>query len=154
MGIDPGVNTTGWAFIINLYSGRTIFYKGVVKNHVKHSKSIKLRRLNSSLSDLIRIWAPSLIGLEEIFVNKNWSSSLTLAYARGACLSAIGPEPYVDVHNNTLRRIFGKLWYSKNSLARYLSFLFNTNMSADDSTDALAIAYATIQLQLERTHKH
>lgn len=92
LGIDPGLQITGIGIIES--DGRTSRYIHSANIRAKNAKDSDLtipHRLGvifSSLSEVIEQFQPDEVAVEEVFINKNASSSLKLGHARGAAICA------------------------------------------------------------------
>lgn len=86
IGIDPGLNTTGWAVLEK--KNRSIYYldSGKITTSNKQNMLARLGKINEELGSILLSYQPEFGAIEEIFVNKNPRSSLKLCHARGAIL--------------------------------------------------------------------
>ena len=87
IGLDPGLNHTGWG-VIDVAAGRySVVESGVI--HVpKGELSVRLGHIVRELGAVIERTAPTLAAAERVFVNVNPQSTLRLGQARGAALVA------------------------------------------------------------------
>jgi crossover junction endodeoxyribonuclease RuvC len=86
LGIDPGLQKTGWGVIECDGSRLKFIAAGVIKSDAKAATAARLLTLANGLRDVIREYAPHVAAVEETFVNKNAASSLALGQARGIAL--------------------------------------------------------------------
>jgi crossover junction endodeoxyribonuclease RuvC len=92
LGIDPGLQITGFGIIES--DGRTSRYIHSANIRAKNTKdgdvSIpqRLGIIFSKLTEAIEQFQPDEVAVEEVFINKNASSSLKLGHARGAAICA------------------------------------------------------------------
>ncbi len=91
LGIDPGLQITGFGIIES--DGRTSRYihSGNIKAKVAKGDVSIPKRLGiifNKLSEAIEQFQPDEVAVEEVFLNKNASSSLKLGHARGAAICA------------------------------------------------------------------
>lgn len=86
LGIDPGLQRTGWGVIAS--RGNTLSYiaSGLIKTDPSLSLAKRLHTLHSALAEAIARHAPQEAALEETFVNVNGASTLKLGQCRGAIL--------------------------------------------------------------------
>lgn len=88
LGIDPGLQKTGWG-IINYHSNSLSYIaSGVIKTNPKDTDPYRLAYLDTKLTQIIKEWDIDSAAVEETFVNKNPKSSLKLGQARGIALLA------------------------------------------------------------------
>ena len=91
LGIDPGLQITGFGIIES--DGRTSRYIHSANIKAKSAKEDvtiphRLGVIFSKLNEAIEQFQPDEIAVEEVFINKNASSSLKLGHARGAAICA------------------------------------------------------------------
>lgn len=87
LGIDPGLNHTGWGVIESEGGVLRRIASGVIEPP-KGETSTRLGVIARGLSEVIRTHAPSTAACERVFVNVNPQSTLLLGQARGAALTA------------------------------------------------------------------
>src|ERR1700743_3658797 len=88
LGIDPGLNRTGWGVIETEGNRLRHIAHGVVTSSPADALSDRLSSLYSGLAKIIVTWQPDEAAVEEVFVNKNPNSTLKLGMARGVALLA------------------------------------------------------------------
>ncbi|UWI83177.1 crossover junction endodeoxyribonuclease RuvC [Wolbachia endosymbiont of Howardula sp.] len=90
IGLDPGINNTGWA-VIRLDKSNNIecLGGGTISNSSKLDLYEKLYQIFIQLQKVISIYNPNEAAIEKIFINSNPQSSLTLGYARGVAMLAL-----------------------------------------------------------------
>lgn len=86
LGLDPGLQKTGWGIVEAEGSRLRHVANGVVKSDAKKSLSDRLVELHSGLTEVLDEWKPQSCAVEETFVNKNPTSTLKLGQARGIAL--------------------------------------------------------------------
>lgn len=88
LGIDPGLNHTGYG-IVDYVPGRfTYVASGVVEPAASDPLSRRLGAIFSELGALIDKHAPAVSAIEKTFLNTNAQSSMLLSHARGAAMVA------------------------------------------------------------------
>lgn len=145
LGIDPGLNRTGFG-IIDVSSSNTYVTSGII-NSSKLSFNEKLGNINIQLQKIIDTYNPVICSIENFFIGKYVKSIMYLAQARGACISVISANN-IELHEYSpktiKKRITGSGNASKETL-RQLTFqqlkIFGSSITSD-SSDALAIALA------------
>lgn len=92
LGIDPGLQITGFGVIESdgrssryIHSGN-ICAKGARGSSVEMPQRLGL--IFRKLTEVIGLYQPGEIAVEEVFIARNASSALKLGHARGAALSA------------------------------------------------------------------
>lgn len=87
LGIDPGSRKTGFGIID--YDGKTL--RRLESGYVclaNGSLVERLGKITDSLCDVIRLYKPEQMAIEQVFMATNASSALKLGQARGAAIVA------------------------------------------------------------------
>ncbi|WP_295477591.1 crossover junction endodeoxyribonuclease RuvC [uncultured Sutterella sp.] len=87
LGIDPGLNHTGWG-VLEVEGGRCRRVASGVIDPPKGEVSARLGHIARELARVIAEHAPTAAACERVFVNVNPQSTLLLGEARGAALCA------------------------------------------------------------------
>ena len=88
LGIDPGLQRTGWGVIEVEGNRLRALACGVLRSTAGRSLAERLAELHAGLTAVIAEWTPHEAAVEETFVNKNPLSTLKLGQARGVVLLA------------------------------------------------------------------
>ena len=88
IGIDPGLRTTGFGVIHKQGSQLAYIASGTIKTPDGDLPS-RLKVILSSVSEVVRTYAPDCAAIEKVFVNVNPHSTLLLGQARGAAICAL-----------------------------------------------------------------
>lgn len=94
LGIDPGLQTTGWGVIDVSGSGaQSLAYvaSGTISTRSLNTKNLpaRLKVLFDGVQEICRTYHPDQSAVEIVFVNVNPQSTLLLGQARGACLTGL-----------------------------------------------------------------
>jgi crossover junction endodeoxyribonuclease RuvC len=91
LGIDPGLQTTGFGVIDVDGQALTYVASGTIKTtHLdKGDLPARLKVLFDGIGELRTRYQPDAAAVEIVFVNVNPQSTLLLGQARGACLTAL-----------------------------------------------------------------
>src|SRR3546814_19057747 len=89
LGVDPGLNCTGWGVISAVGNRLTHVAHGQITTRPSDPLAARLVRLFDELTDVILQHQPSPAAFEETFLNKHPQSPLTLGHAPGAALVAL-----------------------------------------------------------------
>ena len=143
LGIDPGLHITGWG-VIN-YDGYHLKYvaHGTIVTKPEHLISNRLTQIYKELSNVVEDYGPNEVGIEEIFVNSNPSSSLKLGMARGAaicCAGVLGLKVSEYTPNKIKKSVVGVGHASKDQVSAMVQILLNCGTVKLDAADALAVA--------------
>jgi crossover junction endodeoxyribonuclease RuvC len=143
LGIDPGLNRTGFGVIDVAGSRMQCVESGIIRVPAGDLYQ-RLGAILESLSDVIRATQPSVATVEKVFVNVNPQSTLLLGQARGAAICAAASSGLV-VHEYAALRIkqavagFGQA--DKKQVQLMVQRLLGlTRAPAQDAADALACA--------------
>uniref|UniRef100_UPI003FF119D4 crossover junction endodeoxyribonuclease RuvC n=1 Tax=Parasutterella excrementihominis TaxID=487175 RepID=UPI003FF119D4 len=88
LGIDPGLNHTGYGFV-DFVPGHFTYVASGVLNVPAGELSDRLGFIFKSLSALIEEHHPNVASIEKTFLNTNAQSSMLLSHARGAAMCAV-----------------------------------------------------------------
>jgi len=164
LGIDPGLQKTGWGIIE--VNGNALSFKGcgLIKTDASTSVPERLCELDDGISSIINQYEPDEAAVEETFMNNNPSSALKLGAARGVLMlvpARMGLTVAEYAANVVKKSIVGKGHADKKQIEMMIAALMPAapKMSADEA-DALAIAIThahhaatrrkTIQKELEQ----
>jgi len=145
-GIDPGLNKTGWGLIALLNGQQKYLACGTIKTFSEEDLSIRLLKIFNSLKELIVLYQPNLVAIEETYVNSNSKSSLHLAHARAAAMLAAAECGLISVpyQAKTIKKaVTGSGNADKEQVIKMLKLrLTGLELIKDkDAIDALALAF-------------
>ncbi len=89
LGIDPGLQRTGWGVIDSRGNALAFVACGVVATNPSHAMAERLVTLHRGIGEIITRHHPDEAAVEETFLNRNPLSSLKLGHARGALLTTL-----------------------------------------------------------------
>ena len=144
IGIDPGLTHTGIGIIdFDGFKSREI-YHAVISPSASLELSNRLAIIHKQISDVIAIYLPNEAAIEEVFVNNNPKSSLTLGLARGValCVPALFDIKITAYTPNSIKKtVVGNGHADKSQVAKMVQLLLGTReLITKDAADALAIA--------------
>jgi crossover junction endodeoxyribonuclease RuvC len=144
IGIDPGLQRTGWGVIEVEANRLRALSAGVLRSTAGRGLAERLAELHGGLSDVIAAWQPVEAAVEETFVNKNPASTLKLGQARGVALlvPALAGLPVHEYATNAVKRaVVGAGHAAKDQVAAMVQRLLpGLGPQLADATDALAVA--------------
>jgi len=143
IGIDPGLQRTGWGVIDVSGNRLTHVAHGVVSSAPTAPLSARLATLFDGLTRIIHLHRPLEAAVEETFVNKNALSSLKLGQARGAALLApakAGLAVFEYGANLVKKSVVGAGHAEKAQVAAMVRVLLPGAAAEADAADALAAA--------------
>jgi crossover junction endodeoxyribonuclease RuvC len=143
LGLDPGLQATGWGVIEAEGNRLTHVAHGVVRTTTEAKLSVRLAFLSSSLAELIAAHAPEEAAVEEVFVNVNPASTLKLGMARGVVMlaPAMAGLPVAEYAATLVKQAcVGTGRADKAQVAMMVSHLLPGCKATADAADALAVA--------------
>lgn len=144
IGLDPGLQNTGWG-VIDVDGSRLIHVSdGVIRSAADEPLARRLVALFDGLRQVIDQWGPAEAAVEETFVNKNPTSTLKLGQARGVALlaPALAGLPVREYAPNHVKKaVVGVGHAGKDQVALMVKTLLpGVRPSGADAVDALAVA--------------
>lgn len=144
IGIDPGLQRTGWG-VIAMKSGALSFVAcGTIKTDSAQPLDKRLQQLHHDLKEQIILHTPQTAAIEETFVSVNGASTLKLGQARGALMLTLSlcNLPVAEYAATLVKKsIVGAGRAEKNQVAMMVQTLLSgCGKFGADAMDALAIA--------------
>jgi crossover junction endodeoxyribonuclease RuvC len=143
MGVDPGLNSTGWSIVSMEGSKLSYVASGSLDINSKLSLPEKLLNIYTNLCDIITKYKPQVFAIEETYVNDNPISSLKLGQARGVAIVAAAKanlKVYEYAARFVKKSIVGNGKADKVQVATMVNHLLKYKVSDHNEADALAIA--------------
>ena len=145
IGIDPGLQHTGWG-IIDLNGNRlTHVANGVISTSSKKDIALRLKKISEGIKEQIELYSPKDAAIEEVFVNNNPRSSLKLGEARGVAILSLA-QMKLDVAqytpNKVKKAVVGAGHAQKEQVQAMIKILLPRieGKVLPDAADALAVA--------------
>lgn len=145
LGLDPGLQRTGWGIID--VEGNELHFRaaGRVKTNAADSLAERLDCLYCGLRDIIATYEADEAAVEETVVNRNAGSSLKLGQARGVVMLAAARSGMLvsEYASKTVKRaVVGTGAARKDQVAMMVRTLLpgSAEKARGDAADALAIA--------------
>lgn len=143
LGLDPGLRHTGWG-IVDAEGNRLRHVASGRIDSGEGELGTRLCRLFDGVTEIIERHRPDEAAVEEIFVNKNPSSTLKLGFARGVVVLAPAKAGLVVAEYATRlvkKSVVGAGAADKEQVARMVRLLLPGAMpTSADAADALAVA--------------
>ncbi len=144
IGIDPGLQRTGWGVIELLGNSLRFVVSGTVRSDNKVALANRLCQLYDGLADVIHREMPHEAAVETTFVNKDATATLKLGQARGIAMLVPASAGLVvaEYSPNTVKKaIIGVGHGDKKQIAMMVKVLLpKAGFDTVDAADALAIA--------------
>jgi len=144
IGLDPGLQTTGWGVIEAIGNRLRHIANGRVCSRAGDALSDRLVALHDGLDAVIRLHMPTTAAVEETFVNSNPQSTLKLGQARGVVLlvAARAGLPVAEYATRFVKKaIVGTGGADKAQVRAMVERLLpGCKVDGEDAADALAVA--------------
>ncbi len=149
LGIDPGSAICGYG-IVDMQGNRyQAICSGAVQTSPKISMPERLQIIYRELSQVIEQYHPERMGIEKLFFNRNVTSAIAVAQARGVVLLTAADHDLAISEFTPLevkQAVVGYGKATKDQVIYMTQKLLNLSVSPqlDDVADALAIAICTL----------
>ena len=145
LGLDPGLQHTGWGVIACGRDGRLSYVaSGVVSTAVAEALADRLCFLHRALVELLAAWTPDEAAVEHTYMNKNAGAALKLGQARGVVLLApvLAGVPVAEYQAMEVKRaVVGTGHAEKGQVEAMVKRLLpGAQIRRADAADALAVA--------------
>ena len=148
LGIDPGTAICGYGFVQSEGSRLIVHEYGAIITSPKARMQDRLMKLYDSLDELIKKYKPDVMGVEQLFFNRNVTTAIPVGQARGIVLLAAAKNDLRLVERTPLqvkRDVTGYGNATKQQVIYMVTKLLNLKKEPhpDDVADALAVAICT-----------
>jgi crossover junction endodeoxyribonuclease RuvC len=146
LGIDPGLNTTGYG-VLEIVSGNIrLVEAGVIRGGSSASIERRLQEIYQGVSEVMQSFLPAAVAIEELYSHyERPRTAILMGHARGViCLAAASAQvPVVHYAATQVKRMLtgnGRAPKSQMQLAVCRELRLATPPDPPDVADALAIA--------------
>lgn len=145
LGIDPGIATIGFGVLD--FEGRE--YKlqncGVITTPAHNSLSSRLEQIYDDMLQLLELFKPDAVSIEELFFNTNITTGIAVAHGRGVILLACrktGVRVYEYTPLQVKQAVVGYGWAEKKQVMDMVKRIcaLPAPPKPDDAADAVALA--------------
>ncbi|MFZ1813997.1 MAG: crossover junction endodeoxyribonuclease RuvC [Rhizobiaceae bacterium] len=144
VGIDPGLQRTGWGVVDSVGNSLSFVAAGTVRSDAKADLASRLCQLHDGLIVVIQSWMPMEAAVENTFVNKDAAATLKLGQARGIAMLVPARSGLVVAEyapNQVKKSVIGVGHGDKEQIKLMVRTLLpKARFDSDDAADALAIA--------------
>lgn len=88
LGIDPGIATIGFGVVDSEKNSHQLINCGVITTPAHTSLSSRLEQIYDDMCQLIELFKPDAVSIEELFFNTNITTGISVAHGRGVILLA------------------------------------------------------------------
>ena len=142
LGIDPGSRLTGYGIIDDTSSGFKYVASGSIRTKSDYFPD-RLKEIFDSLIEVVDLYHPEQMAIEQVFMHKNADSALKLGQARGAAICAVHTAslPVFEYAARQVKQaLVGKGSAEKNQVQHMVKILLSIQGEMQiDASDALAI---------------
>ncbi len=146
LGIDPGLNTTGYAVIIRDSGNLRLVEAGIVRSRARDTLPMRLKELNDGIREVIASHPIDAMALEQLFSHyERPRTAILMGHARGVICLAAG-EAGLDICHYEPTRVKkvmtgnGRASKTQMQLAVKLQLGLESVPEPNDVADAMAIA--------------
>jgi len=149
LGIDPGLNNTGYGLIKYEKKKIELIDYGCVLAYKQDTFSLRIKKIYYKIKELIEKYNPHEVAIEEIFFNKNVRSALTVSKVHGMVaitVALMGLELYEYTPLQIKQATVGNGRAEKHQVQSMVKILLNLSEipQPDHAADALAVAICHI----------
>ena len=145
LGIDPGYAIVGYSIIDYIGNKFTLIASGAVLTKAGESFPLRLQKIYEELADIIDMYKPEVMSIEELFFNNNVTTAIDVAQARGVIV-VVARNKNLEIFEYTPLQIkqavtgYGRA--NKVQVQRMVKMILKTENlpKLDDITDSMAIA--------------
>lgn len=99
LGIDPGLNRTGYALVERTQSGPRLIEGGVLRSVASESLAHRVHELGKGLQEVLHEHGPDAVAVEQVFsMARNPKTAILMAHARGALLMTVAEYGIPVIH--------------------------------------------------------
>lgn len=146
LGVDPGLNRTGYALLERTPTGPVLREGGIVRSTRSDSLAQRVLEIARGIREMIEEYQPQLMAVEQVFsFGKNPKTALLMAHARGAIL-LVAAEEQIPVLHYTPTHIKKILTGNGRASKEQIQFAVKNELGLDrilepnDVADASAVA--------------
>jgi crossover junction endodeoxyribonuclease RuvC len=156
LGIDPGLNITGYGVLETVPGGFKVCEAGVVRGRSRGDLTARVHEIHTGISEVIAAFQPAAMALEQLYSHvKQPRTSILMGHARGViCLAAAqAGVPVVHYSATQIKKVLtGNGRAPKAQMQQAIQREFHLPSAPDppDVADALAVALCHYYLQVRR----
>lgn len=153
LGIDPGLNITGYGLVEKQGTQLKLIEAGIVRTSSDKPIHDRLRKIYDSLSEIIEEFRPEALVLEKVYSHyKHPVTAILMGHARGVICLLCGRYnlQLVNYASTQLKKsIVGQGRASKKQVAGMVQTLLKLRRppEPEDVTDALALAISHVKIK-------
>jgi len=156
LGIDPGLERTGYGILEVAESAIDVIEAGVVRSRTSDTMAVRLMEIAAEMADIFRQFAPDAVAIEELYSHyKHPKTAIIMGHARGILIlkAAEAGVPVVSYAATRIKKsLTGNGRANKLQVQRMIANTLGLPgvPESPDAADALAVALCHCR-SLERT---
>ena len=153
MGIDPGMALIGYG-VIEIEGGQAYLNtSGSIRTDKDKSVPARLAEIMMDIEELLRIYTPDIVSVEDLFFFKNQKTIIPVAQARGVILAQVEKAdiPIFEYTPMQVKQVLTGYGRASKKEVENMVRLAITNKELpklDDTVDAIAIAICHARSQM------
>ena len=145
MGIDPGVATIGFGVVDAERSRYSLVQCGVITTPAHTALSERLDQIYQDVKQLLEMYRPDAVSIEELFFNTNITTGIAVAHGRGVILLACQQEGVQIFEYTPLQVKQSVVGYGRAEKKQVMEMVrrlcgLKSAPKPDDAADAVALA--------------
>ena len=98
VGIDPGLNITGYAVVERSARGIVLVEAGMIRGRSRGDLAARLKEIHDGVADVTRTFQPAAMAIEELYSHyERPRTAILMGHARGVICLASQDQPRVGV---------------------------------------------------------
>ena len=159
LGIDPGTAICGYGFVESNGSRLIAHEYGAITTSAKARPEDRLAKIYDELDMLIKKYKPDVMGVEQLFFNRNVTTAIPVGQARGVVLLAAAKNGLDLVERTPLQVKQSVTGYGKATKEQVIYMVTKLLYlpeppKPDDVADALAVAICTSHVLNSFTYRN
>lgn len=148
LGIDPGTAICGYGLVDMQGSRLKAVSYGAILTNPKMRPQDRLLKIHTELTEIIRKYKPDVMGVEQLFFNRNATTAIPVGQARGIVLLTAAQNGIELVERTPLQIKQSVVGYGRASKEQIIYMVTKIlhlpePPKPDDVADALAVAICT-----------
>lgn len=149
LGVDPGLQVTGYAIVESVKGKAVVREAGVIRSaegRTKEEMAIRLQKLHSGLSEVLKQFKPDGMAMEQLFAHYNHPrTAILMGHARGVLMLAAA-QHNVSVQSYSATHVKRSITGSGRASKEQIQYTMMRELSLPqlpepaDVADALAVA--------------
>jgi len=156
LGIDPGLNITGYGLLECDGADKKILEAGVIRTKIKGSMEKRLCELSTGLQDIISQFEPDAVAVEDLYSHYDHpKTAIIMGHARGvvflkAAEAGVPVYPYASTRIKNSLTGNGRATKRQMQLMIVSTFGLNEVPEPPDIADALAVALCHSRVEAQK----